>query len=282
VTVADRHLQDAAGATGEPMSIQWTSDDCLLYALGVGAGVDELAYTTENTAGTEQVALPTMPVAYAQRAKVFHLLGKLDWTKIVHAEQSVEPLAPVPVAGDSESVGRIANVFDKGKNAIAVIEFASRERGAEHECFRTTMTLMIRGAGGWGGDPGPASSWSAPERAPDHVFEDQTAPTQALLYRLSGDRNRLHSDPGFAAKAGFRVPILHGLCTYGYAGRALLHAVCEDDTSRFRRMSARFSSPVFPGDSLRTEIWLENGQALFRTLGADDTVVLTNGQLELS
>lgn len=282
MTTTEMHLHAAAGAVGDPAVERWTSDDCLLYALGVGGGLDELAYTTENTAGVQQVALPTLPVVVGQRAKVFHLLGKLDWTKIVHAEQSVELLAPVPVAGEIETVGRIADVFDKGKAAAAVIEFSSRDCATGAECFRTTMTLMIRGEGGWGGDPGPSSTWGAPDRDPDHVVVEQTSPTQALLYRLTGDRNRLHSDPAFAAKAGFRAPILHGLCTFGYAGRALLRSACAGDASRFKRMSARFSSPVFPGDTLRTEVWDGDGHALFRTVGPDETVVLTNGRLELA
>src|SRR4051812_12143907 len=187
-------LDDAVGASGEPTTVRWTADDCLRYALGVGAGLDELAYTTENTAGVEQAALPTLPVVGGQRAKVFHLLGRLDWTKIVHAEQSVELLAPLPVGGEIQTLGRIANLFDRGRAAMAVIEFTSRDQASGADCFRTTMTLMIRDAGGWGGDPGPPSAWHIPERAPDHIVEDLTAPSQALLYRLSGDRNRLHSD----------------------------------------------------------------------------------------
>jgi acyl dehydratase len=157
-------------------------------------------------------------------------------------------------------------VWDKDKAAKVVIEYSSVDSATQIEAFRTRMTLFVRGAGGWGGEGGPKTAWALPEREPDHTMVDQTAPDQALRYRLCGDRNRLHSDPGFAVRAG----------------RALVRAIDDGDPRRFARIDARFSSPVFPGDQLTTEIWRTDEQTvLFRTLGPNDTVVLTNGTLTL-
>lgn len=137
--------------------------------------------------------------------------------------------------------------------------------------------LFIRGAGGFGGTRGETAHWQQPDRSPDHVVEYRTSPDQALLYRLSGDRNPLHSDPGYAAKAGFDRPILHGLCTFGFAGRALLHALCGSDPSGFGSMSARFASPVLPGQKLDVLIWtIGEDEAAFQTC-VGDTVVLDRG-----
>jgi acyl dehydratase len=141
------------------------------------------------------------------------------------------------------------------------------------------MAAFIRGEGGFGGDRGPSGKAEAPERAPDHTVIYATRPDQALLYRLSGDRNPLHSDPKFAARGGFDRPILHGLCSYGFTGRALLHSVCGSDPDRFVGMSARFSKPVFPGEELTVSIWeLGDGRAFFRTSTPAGTVI-DGGQL---
>jgi acyl dehydratase len=144
----------------------------------------------------------------------------------------------------------------------------------------TRSTLFIRGEGGWGGDRGPSRSTAEtdpPDRAPDRTVTYPVPVDQALLYRLSGDRNPLHADPEFAKLAGFPRPILHGLCTYGYTGRALLHALYDGDPDRFGSMSARFSKPVIPGDTLTVEIWVDGREATFRTLNQDGAVVLDAG-----
>ena len=145
--------------------------------------------------------------------------------------------------------------------------------------FKNRMSAFIRGEGGWGGDRGPAGGQNAaPERQPDHTVTYKTREDQALTYRLSGDRNPLHSDPTFAAMGGFDRPILHGLCTYGFTGRALLHTLCDSDPSRFARMDGRFSSPVLPGESLTVKMWdVGEGSFVFQTCGDDGRVVLDNG-----
>ncbi|HWD05880.1 MAG TPA: MaoC/PaaZ C-terminal domain-containing protein [Kribbella sp.] len=273
----------AVGATSGPRRTAWNSKDCLLYALGVGAGVDELAFITENTKGVEQRVLPTYPVVLSTDPAIFKRFGSFDWAKVVHAEQGVEVLAPLPAEGAVLTTTRIADMFDKGKAALVVTETESVDENTGETLFRTRSALFIGGAGGWGGARGPNSSWSAPDRDPDHTVTYATRPEQALLYRLSGDRNPLHSDPAFARRAGFERPILHGLCTYGFTGRALLNALADGDPARLRGIDARFAAPVLPGDTLSVDIWRTgSGQAVFQTKRDDGTIVLTNGVCTLN
>ena len=164
-----------------------------------------------------------------------------------------------------------------------VIETRSTDVATGEPLFDTTMSAFIRGEGGFGGDRGPSGPQNVPpDRAPDHSVTYQTRPDQALLYRLSGDRNPLHSDPKFAALAGFDRPILHGLCTYGFTGRALLHTLCDSDPSRFTAMDGRFSSPVLPGEALTVNMWVDGGEAVFQTTGDDGRVVLDAGKCEFT
>jgi acyl dehydratase len=174
----------------------------------------------------------------------------------------------------------IVAIHDKGSGAAVKLQTEASLAGTGEALFTTTMTMFIRGEGGWGGDRGPsAAGGEPPERDADHRVSYRTRPDQALLYRLNGDRNPLHSDPAFAAMAGFDRPILHGLCTYGFSGRALLHTLCGSDPSRFRSMEGRFASPVFPGEELTVEMWVVgDGECTFRTLGEDGRVVLKGGQ----
>jgi len=141
------------------------------------------------------------------------------------------------------------------------------------------MVAFLRGEGGFGGERGPSKKREIPSRAPDHEVYYTTREDQALLYRLSGDRNPLHSDPGFAKLGGFDRPILHGLCTYGFTGRALLHAVCGGDPTRFRAMDCRFSKPVLPGDALTVRMWVEGSECTFQTLNRNGEVVIDQGCL---
>jgi MaoC like domain len=238
---------DAVGTRSEPARHAWTSKDCLLYAVGVGAGADdpsrELAFTTENSQDVNQRPLPTMAVVLGVGGGVFGALGDFNPAMLVHGEQSISLAREIPVAGELESITEIVGIYDKGSGALVVVESASTLVSDGEPLFTTRSGLFIRGEGGWGGDRGPASSFAVPDRAPDHEVTYPTRIDQALTYRLSGDRNPLHSDPKFAAMAGFPRPILHGLCTYGFTGRALLHTLCGGDPARFRSMGGRFSSP---------------------------------------
>jgi acyl dehydratase len=270
---------DAVGATGEPAQRSWTSKDALLYAVGVGAGTDELAFTTENTNDVQQRVLPTMAVVLGSGGgDLFGKIGTFNPAMLVHGEQAVTLHREIPVEGTLEAVSELTGVYDKGKGAVVVTEMRTTLVTSGEPLFTTRSSAFIRGEGGWGGDRGPTGPTNvAPDRAADHQVTYQTREDQALTYRLSGDRNPLHSDPSFAAMGGFPKPILHGLCTYGFTGRALLHSLCDGDPARFRSIEGRFSSPVFPGEKLTVSMWVDGGSAIFQTAGEDGRVVIDSG-----
>lgn len=275
------------GVPSEPQEHSWTSTDALLYAVGVGAGLgdplQELEFTTENSEGVTQQVLPTYAVLIAQ-ARVGRKLGDFDPALLVHAEQGFELHRPLPVQGTVRTVATVTGIYDKGSGGLVASENVAVDAATGDKLVTSRSSAFIRGEGGFGGDRGPSDGWHRPEREPDHRVLQPTRPEQALLYRLSGDRNPLHADPKFAARGGFSRPILHGLCTYGVTGRALLHAVCGSDPARFRSMSGRFSRPVLPGDTLVVSIWLpEDGgdTALFQTATEDGNVVIDRGRLQI-
>jgi acyl dehydratase len=279
------------GVPGEPQERSWTSTDALLYAVGVGAGLgdplQELEFTTENSEGVTQQVLPTYAVLIAQ-ARVGRKLGDFDPALLVHAEQGFELHRPLPVQGTVRTVATVTGIYDKGSGALVASENVAVDAATGDKLVTSRSSVFIRGEGGFGGDRGPGDGWRRPEREPDHRVLQPTRPEQALLYRLSGDRNPLHADPKFAARGGFSRPILHGLCTYGVTGRALLHAVCGSDPARFRSMAGRFSRPVLPGDTLVVSIWFsEDGgadqpgdTALFQTATEDGNVVIDHGRMQ--
>lgn len=273
------------GVAGEPHERSWTSTDALLYAVGVGAGLGdpltELEFTTENSRGVTQQVLPTYAVLIAQ-GRMTRSIGDFDRALLVHAEQSFELHRPLPVAGTARTVSTVTGMYDKGSGALVVIENAAVDATTGEPLVTARSGTFIRGEGGFGGDRGSSEPWPRPDRPADHQVVYQTRPEQALLYRLSGDRNPLHADPKFAARGGFSRPILHGLCTYGVTGRALLHTLCGSDPARFLAMSGRFTHPVLPGESLTVSIWLPDaaaGTALFQTATQDGTVVIDRGQM---
>ncbi len=278
---------DAVGAEGEEGEFSWASKDSLLYAIGVGAGATdptgfELEFTTENTSGVEQKALPTQVVVMGMGTGAKGPdFGTFNLAALVHGEQAITLHKPLTPSGTARSKARVPAIYDKGKAALVVLETVVTDLDGD-PWWTSSSTMFIRGEGGWGGDRGPSGPRNvAPDRAPDHVVTYQTRPDQALLYRLNGDRNPLHSDPNFATAAGFPKPILHGLCTYGFTGRALLHAVCGSDPARFGGMEGRFSTPVMPGDALDVHIWEEGDHAVFQTK-VGDNVVLDSGRLTLA
>jgi acyl dehydratase len=267
----------AVGASGGPVERSWSSKDCLLYALGVGAGLEELQFSTEK----QQQVLPTMAVVLGARGAVpLEKIGSFNPAMLVHGEQAIELARPLPPDGTLKTTGKIVGLYDKGKGALVVSEAESVDAATGELLFRTRSSAFIRGEGGFGGDRGPSGpSYELPARKADHEITYQTRPDQALLYRLSGDRNPLHSDPEFAKLAGFPRPILHGLCTYGFTGRALLHALCGGDPARFKSMEGRFSKPVFPGEALTIKIWVDGTRCLFQTLNEAGEVVLDQGRM---
>jgi acyl dehydratase len=275
---------DAVGSVSDPAETSWDSKDAILYALGVGAGTDELPFVTENSIDVTQQVLPTMAVVLmSMGGGGMANLGDINWAMLVHGEQGVRLHQPIPVSGTVSSQTEITGIYDKGKGAVVVMETRSTDAETGEPMFDTTMSAFIRGEGGWGGDRGPSGPQNVPpDREPDHSVTYETRPDQALIYRLSGDRNPLHSDPQFAALAGFDRPILHGLCTFGFTGRALLHAICDGDPARFKAMDGRFSSPVFPGESLTVNMWVDGNEAVFQTAGPDGRIVLDAGKLEFT
>lgn len=277
----------AVGATTKAKQRSWTSTDALLYALGVGAGMDdptgsELDFTTENSRDITQRVLPTMGVVLQASGLPLRQLGDINLAMMLHGEQGITLHREIPIEGTLESTSTITGIWDKTKGAIVDTEATSVLAESGEPLFTTRASLFLRGEGGWGGDRGPSVTVDIPESAPDVEISYRTRNDQALLYRLNGDRNPLHSDPQFAADGGFPKPILHGLCTYGFTGRALLHGLCGGDPSQFGSMDARFTSPVMPGETLTVRMWRTEDGALFRTHGADDRVVLDAGRFSLA
>jgi acyl dehydratase len=268
---------DLIGVESEPAERTWTTADVLLYALGVGAGAQdalaELEFTTENSIGVTTKVMPTfgnMITGGGGGRK----LGDFDGAAFVHAEQAFTLHRPLPTAGTSRSVSTVTGMYDKGKAALVVTESTAVDAASGEPLVTTRGSIFIRGEGGFGGDRGPEPDWQMPAGPADQEVTYQTRTDQALLYRLTGDRNPLHSDPKFAARGGFDRPILHGMCTYGFTGRALLHAVCGSDPARFTSMEGRFTRPVLPGDALTVSIWDDGGgTAYFRTTSNGATVL---------
>jgi acyl dehydratase len=270
---------DAVGTESEPYETAWTSKDALLYAVGIGAGVDELAFTTENTSGVDQQVFPTFPVVMGYGGgSVMRNIGSFNPAMLVHGQQAVTLHRPIPVEGTATIVGTLTAMYDKGKAAVVVTESTATMDG--EPLYTTMSSAFIRGEGGWGGERGPSGPQNVPpDRSADHEVTYQTSPDQALVYRLSGDRNPLHSDPAFAAMGGFDRPILHGLCSYGFTGRALLHTLCGSDPARFGHIEARFASPVFPGEPLTVRMWTTSETEAVFTTSVGDRVVIDQGLL---
>jgi len=268
---------DAVGAVGTPTKRSWTSKDALLYAVGVGAGTDELQFTTENTKELPQKVLPTFAVIIGGGGVPMDQIGSFNPALMVHGEQGIELLGEIPPNGEIESTGKITGIYDKGSAAVVEFESTSIDVATGKPLLKTGMSMFCRGEGGWGGERGPAVKIEFPERDPDQQVTYATREDQALTYRLSGDRNPLHSDPSFAAMGGFEKPILHGLCSWGFTGRALLHSLCAGDASRFKSMKSRFSKPVIPGDALTISMWVDGNSALFRTTNQNGEVVIDQG-----
>src|ERR1700755_963540 len=261
---------NAIGAKTDANIFEWTDRDTLLYALGVGAGLDDLAFTTENSHDIPQQVLPTYAVictpAFGAAAKI----GTFNFALLLHGSQSIRLHAPLPPKGKLSVVSEVADLQDKGegKNAIVVLRGRGTDPDSGQLIAETLTTLVLRGEGGFGGQPGQRRvAPEIPDRDPDARVALPTREDQTLIYRLSGDRNPLPSDPWFARElAGSPKPIMHGLCTYGFSGRALVAELGNGDASAITSIDARFTKPVFPGETLTTLIWrTEPGKAVFRT-----------------
>ena len=280
-------LARAVGADLAGTTFSWDDDDVILYHLGIGAGVPptdpvELRYLYE---GDLQV-LPTY--ATIPQFPIMMSMGMapgfdINPAMILHGEHEIILHDVIPTSGTVKQTGRVTEVLDKGKGAVAIVEVVSILEKTGLPIFTNRASIFIRGEGGFGGDSGPPSTDLTPNREPDHVVESPTLPQQALLYRMaSGDKNPLHADPGFAAFAGFDRPILHGLCTYGIVAKAAVDHAVPAGPGAVQSFRARFSGVVYPGETLVTKIWDEADQLIVSAAAKErDTTVLTNGMLVL-
>jgi len=274
---------DLLGEKSEPTSFSYTEDDVMLYALGIGAKVeDELNFLYEK----DLKVFPTFAVVpltvegwdYPARIgmNMFHVL---------HGEQKIELNGPIPPKGTFVSTRTMDAIYDKGDaGAVAHTSVETLDENG-NLLFVNRSVIFDRSAGNFGGDRGPKSEKFVPPdgKNPDFHVEYATSPDQAALYRLSGDKNPLHIEPEFAEMGGLDRPILHGLCTFGYAGRAILHSLCGSDPARLKSFSVRFTGVVFPGETLVTEGWeMESGTYVVQTKTGDGRLVLGNAKVEVA
>ena len=263
----------------------YNDNDAMLYAMAVGFGSDpmdmrELPYVYEKNLHT----VPTLATIVA--AEPFLADCGWDYTQLLHGQQSLDLYRPLPPSAHIVASHRVVAAYDKGPGKAAIISVATDARLKKDDTalFSLGSTLIARGDGGFGGPPGsPPPPHRLPDRQPDLSCDIVVRPDQALLYRLCGDRNPLHVDPAVAGKAGFPQPILHGLCSYGIACRAILKTICDYDFTLIAGFDARFSAPVIPGDILTTEMWQERNVVSFQCrVKARDVVVIKNGKCTLA
>ncbi|MEV3902892.1 MaoC/PaaZ C-terminal domain-containing protein [Mycobacterium sp. NPDC050551] len=280
------NLDEALGAELEPDEFSWSSSDVQLYHLGLGAGGDpmdprELRYLIDDT---PQV-LPT----FGNVAQSFHMTKPptvqfpgidIELSKVLHASEAISAPGPIPASGTGVAVTRFTDIWDKGKAAVIWSETTVTAPDGTL-LWTQKRSIFARGEGGFGGERGPSTSIAPPERAPDFELSIPVLPQQALLYRLCGDRNPLHSDPGFASAAGFPKPILHGLCTYGMTCKAITDRVLDGDAAAVDTYGARFAGVVFPGETLKANVWKDDGRYVATVVapGREDAAVLTGVEL---
>lgn len=263
----------------------YSCKDTLLYALSLGMGDDPIdARQLQFVYEPQLVALPTQACVIGFRSIKELALG-IDYAKVVHGNQSLILHRPLPPSGSLLCTTTIEDVIDRGANkgALLILRRTLADQDSGAPVAESRMGILCRGDGGFAATPGDMPAVHAlPDRAPELMYEQATATQAALLYRLNGDFNPLHADPGVARRAGFEKPILHGLATFGIAARAVLATVCDYDAARIGAIAARFSSPVYPGETLRTDIWRDGELISFRTWALErGTLVLNNGRIDL-
>jgi acyl dehydratase len=271
-----------------PVEQTLTKRDTILYALGVGLGADPVDQNQLQYVYEEHLkALPTMAIILGYPGP-WHAAAETGITRshVVHGEQGFVIHKPLPVEGAIIGKTRVTAVLDKGKDKGALLLTACevRDRANNDLICTLTSTTFCRADGGFGGPSGPVKApHPIPESPAQQVCDLPTLPQAALIYRLSGDYNPLHADPEYAKKAGFKMPILHGRATFSVVGHALLKTVCGYDPAKLKSMEGRFSSPVYPGETIRTEMWIDGKIVTFRaTVPARNVTVLNNGRAEIA
>jgi len=277
--------KQALGAKLGEGKYSWTKDQVILYHLGIGAGVPptdrgELEYTYEKN-------LKVLP-SYAV-VPVFGAIGSIgsipglsfNFAMLLHGEQDIEIHQPIPTDATVSNAGRVAGVYDKGKAALVVLEVKTNDEAGK-PLFTNRFSLFLRGEGGFGGESGPKAGNEAPSRAPDGVLTSTTLPQQALIYRLSGDKNPLHADPDFAKMGGFDKPIIHGLCSYGIVCKAIVDKVLGGDVTKVARYQARFAGVGFPGETYLTSYWREGDKILIQAKSKErDAAIISNAAITI-
>ena len=275
----------ARGAKLADGESSYTKDQVILYHLGVGAGVpatdpNELQYTYEKNLKV----LPSFAVipAFGSMGGIASVPGlQFNFAMLLHGEQEVILHKPLPPAQKLKTSGHIPEIYDKGKAALVILEATARDESGD-KLFTNRMSLFIRGEGGFGGDSGPKAGNAAPERKPDGVVTRKTLPQQALIYRLSGDKNPLHCDPDFAKLGGFDRPIIHGLCSYGIACKAIVDEVLGGDVTQVARYQARFAGVAFPGETYQVSYWKQGKQILLEAKSVErGAPIISNAVVEL-
>ncbi len=270
----------ALGAKISEGTYSWTKDQVILYHLGVGAGVPptdqrELEYSYEKNLKVlpSWGVIPAFPML-AGLAKIPGL--QFNFAMLLHGEQDLEIHQPIPPEATVSSAGTVAGIYDKGKAALVVLEVKSKDESGK-PLFTNRFSLFLRGEGGFGGESGPKAGNHPPQREPDGVIESPTLPQQALIYRLSGDKNPLHADPEFAKLGGFDRPIIHGLCSYGVVCKAIVDHVLDGETTKVARYQARFVGVGFPGETYLTSYWKEGDKILIQAKSKErDAPIISN------
>ena len=267
---------DVIGKKIPEVTFKYNWKDVVLYALGIGAQVDELQFLYEGFSGGLKV-FPSYACIVGSAGLQLNKLGKIDFSHFVHGEQSIQLYKPFSPSGEIVCQGEVENIYDKGKAAVIHMKVSGYTKESE-PIFDTKWVFFYLGAGGFGGDPGPKSEPLNPPENVEPYFSItyKTNENQATLYRLNADLNPLHIDPEFASRSGrFKGPILHGLCTYGFTTRAIIYSLCDGDVARFKEFKARFTSEVYPGETLTTEGWKDNGRYIIQ-VRTERAVVLGN------
>jgi acyl dehydratase len=274
---------DLIGQKSEPVSFRYAEDDVILYALGIGAELyDELNFLYEKNLKVFPTfaVVPLTVEGWDYPARI-----GMNMFTVLHGEQKIELYGPIPTKGTLSSVRILDAIYDKGDaGAVAYTRVETRDEGGKL-LFMNRSVIFDRSAGNFGGERGPKAEKNVPPegKAPDFRVEYPTSSSQAALYRLSGDKNPLHIEPEFARMGGLDRPILHGLCTFGFAGRAILHSLCQGEPERFKSFSVRFTGVVFPGETLVTEGWeTAPGTYVIQTKTGDGRLVLGNAKAEIA